>query len=233
MKPSIVALSALLAVGSASAAPVESFVEAPGPQGPLKATMLAPGNPDAPVVLIIPGSGPTDRAGNNTLGVKGSSYRLLAEGLAQRGVASVRVDKRGMFGSRAAVADANDVTIEDYADDVHAWIDVIRKLSGGRCVWALGHSDGGLVALAAATKADGLCGVALVSAPGRPVGDVLRDQLKANPANAPILDDALKTVQHLENGGDRKANMASYSDPNLPLGPGVVDAVAGFISAPR
>ena len=319
MKHLFAALSLCLAAGAASAAPVETFVEAPGPQGPLKGTMLAPTDPKAPIVLIIPGSGPTDRDGNNPLGVNGASYRLLAEGLAQKGVASVRVDKRGMFGSRAAVVDANDVTIEEYADDVHAWIEAIQKLSGRRCVWALGHSEGGLVALAAAKKVDGLCGVVLVSAAGRPLGEVLLEQLKANPANAPILGDAEKTLQHLKNGervdvaglhpalqqlfspvvqrfwismlkldpaklaasyagpllilqgdediqigvadaerlkqanasaklvilpginhvlksvakGDRKANVASYLDPNLPLGPGVVDAVADFVAAPR
>lgn len=46
-----------------------------------------------PMMLIIPGSGPTDR-----------------------------VDKRGMFGSRAAVADGNAVTIDDYVADIESWI---------------------------------------------------------------------------------------------------------------
>jgi len=46
-----------------------------------------------PMMLIIPGSGPTDR-----------------------------VDKRGMFGSRAAVADGNAVTIDDYVTDIESWI---------------------------------------------------------------------------------------------------------------
>ena len=45
--------------------------------------------------------GPTDRDGNNPLGITSASYRLLAEALAEQGVSSVRIDKRGMFGSKA------------------------------------------------------------------------------------------------------------------------------------
>ena len=58
---------------------------------------------DAPVVVIIPGSGPTDRDGNNPLGVTAAPYRLLAEALAAQGVSTLRADKRGMFGSKAAI----------------------------------------------------------------------------------------------------------------------------------
>lgn len=71
-------------------------------------------------MLIIPGSGPTDRDGNNLLGVKASTYRLLAHELAAKGVSSVRIDKRGMFASAAAVPDANAVTMKDYVRDTNA-----------------------------------------------------------------------------------------------------------------
>jgi uncharacterized protein len=114
---------------------VQSFVEAPNPSGPLKGTMLSAVNSDGPVVLIIPGSGPTDRDGNSPLGIKASTYRLLAEGLAKNGITSIRIDKRGMFGSAGAVPDANTVTIADYVTDVHSWVAVIQKRTGQRCVW--------------------------------------------------------------------------------------------------
>jgi pimeloyl-ACP methyl ester carboxylesterase len=271
-------------------------------------------------VLIIPGSGPTDRDGNNPLGVRAASYRLLAEGLAGRGIGTVRIDKRGMFGSRAAVADGNAVTVADYAADVRSWVEAIRARTGARCVWLLGHSEGGLVALAAAAEApEGVCGLILAAAPGRKVGVVLREQLRANPANAPLLDQALAAIDRLEAGervdpaalhpalmslfapavqgflislmaqdpaallarfkgpalvlhgrrdiqagvadaerlaaarpgvklvmldevnhvlkrvasDDRAANAATYADPDLPLAPEVVEAIAGFISAHR
>jgi len=50
------------------------------------------------------------------------------------------------------VADANAVTIDDYVADITNWTAVIRKRTGATCVWLLGHSEGGLVALAAAQR---------------------------------------------------------------------------------
>jgi pimeloyl-ACP methyl ester carboxylesterase len=320
-------LSGLLATGAASPAatfaetaqPVQTYVEAPGPLGPLKGTMLAPASGVAPVVLIIPGSGPTDRDGDNRYGVKARTYRLLAEGLVARGVATVRIDKRGMFASAAAVTDGNDVTIGDYASDVETWAASIRKQTGAPCIFVLGHSEGGLVALAAAQKASDICGLLLVAPPGRPLADILREQLKANPANAPILDQALAATADLERGkrvdttkmnpalmplfapqvqgflinvfsfdpakliaqvstpvlilqgerdlqvsvadaerlkdaapkaklvllpdvnhvlktvssDDRRLNAATYADPSLPLAPGVVDAIADFVTTAK
>ena len=161
-------------------------VEAPGPNGALAGTLAGEGA-GRPVVLIVPGSGPTDRDGNNPMGVTAAPYRLLAEALAAAGIATVRIDKRGMFGSKAAVADANAVTIADYAADVHAWAKAIRARTGATCVWVLGHSEGGLVALAAAQTPADLCGLILLSTPGRPLGAVVRDQFRANLANAPLL----------------------------------------------
>jgi pimeloyl-ACP methyl ester carboxylesterase len=185
---------------SAQVPPVESFLDAPGPTGSLKGTLLTPALKSGPVVLIIPGSGPTDRDGNNPAGVKASTYRLLAEGLASRGVATLRIDKRGMFASAAATPDANAVTIADYVVDVRSWVAVLRKQTGAPCVWVLGHSEGGLVAMAAAKEQADVCGLVLVATAGRPMGEVLRDQLKANPANEPILGQALPAIDALEQG---------------------------------
>ncbi len=175
-------------------------VETAGPDGPLRGTLLLPSVDEAPVVLIIPGSGPTDRDGNNALGVKASTYRLLAEELARRGIASARVDKRGMFASAEAVVDPNAVTLDDYARDVRAWIATIREHTGRDCIWLLGHSEGGTVALLAAVDDDRVCGVIAVATPGRPYGDVIREQLRANPDSAPILDEAFAALARLEAG---------------------------------
>lgn len=180
----------------------ETAIEAihEGLAAPLSGTFLNGGS-DAPVVLILPGSGPTDRDGNSPLGVSAATYRLLAEALAKEGISTVRVDKRGMFGSAAATPDANDVTIRDYAQDTTAWVDRIKHSTGNDCVWLLGHSEGGVVALAsAAAISDDLCGIILAASPGRKLGDILREQLSANPANAPILDQAEAAITALETG---------------------------------
>ena len=123
--------------------------------------------------------------------------RLLADALAAKGVSSVRIDKRGMFASAAAIPDPNKVTLSDYADDVAAWIAAIRAKTGASCVWVAGHSEGGLVALTAAQRVKGICGLILIATPGRPLGGVMREQFHANPANAPILPDADAAIDAL------------------------------------
>lgn len=215
------ALAIMLALGTPTQ--VSGDIEAAGPSGPLRGTLVLPAK-DAPIVLMIPGSGPTDRDGNSPLGVRAAPYRLLAEGLAGQGIGSVRIDKRGMFGSRSAVSDANAVTINDYVHDTGAWVDAIRARTGVRCVWLLGHSEGGLVALAAASKVDHLCGLVLVATAGRPLGDVLKAQLRANPANTPLLVAADHAIDELSAG--RRVDTT-----NLPpaLAPLFNLAVQGFL----
>lgn len=193
------AIAAGLASAAAWAAPHNAAIQAPGPAGPLAGTLLMADAPDAPVVLIIPGSGPTDRDGNNPLGVAASTYRLLAEALATKGVATARIDKRGMFGSKAAISDPNKVTIGDYAADVASWVKMLKARTGRPCIWVAGHSEGGLVALAAAKDPD-VCGLVLLSTAGRKLNVVMHEQSAANPANAPIAADADAAIDALARG---------------------------------
>ena len=198
----------------AAMAAVIAELTLPGPKGDIAGTFVDAGK-GAPVVIIIPGSGPTDRDGNNPLGVKAAPYRLLAGALAAQGVSTLRADKRGMFESKSAIADPNSVTIADYAGDAHAWADTLRKRTGAKCVWLLGHSEGGLVALAAAQQPQGLCGVILVSAAGRKLGVVIREQLHSNPANASLLPTAMAALDSLEVG--KTVDQSTIPAPLLPL----------------
>lgn len=196
-------LAALLAAPlAAQAKGLEKGVAAAGPTGTLMGAMLTPSDiGDPPVVLIIPGSGPTDKDGNSALGATAASYRLLAEAMVDQGVASVRIDKRGLFDSAGAAQDPNKVTIADYARDVEAWAEALKPATGAACIWLLGHSEGALVAAAAAAeRSQDICGVVLVAGAGRPLGQVLREQLRANPANRPELDQALAAIDKLEAG---------------------------------
>jgi pimeloyl-ACP methyl ester carboxylesterase len=219
-------LALFVLIAAAQAGPtgtVQTVLQAPGPDSALVGTMLAPKTPAAPVVLIVPGSGPVDRDGNGP-GARAATYRLLAEGLAAHGIASVRIDKRGMYGSRAAIPNANAVTIEDYAADVRTWVSIIRRRTGAPCVWVLGHSEGGLVALFAAQRATDFCGLMLIAAAGRPLGAVLREQLRSNPANAPILAQAMAVIADLEAG--RRVDARGMNRALLPL---FRPAVQGFL----
>ncbi len=182
---------------------------APGPMGALKGTLTLPSEhgplpTKTPVFLIVPGSGPTDRDGNSPLGIAAAPYRLLAEALATRGYPSVRIDKRGMFGSVGAESDPNDVTITGYGEDLSAWANAIQERlpadGGPRCVIPIGHSEGGLVALAAMARLPDACALILIASIGRPLDEVLREQLRANPANAPFLAEAETTLAALKRG---------------------------------
>ncbi|NKC51751.1 alpha/beta hydrolase [Ochrobactrum cytisi] len=184
----------------AAAALSSQEISAAGPFGELRGTWTKASDAAAPVVLIIPGSGPTDRDGNSPLGISAGLYRLLAEGLGAAGVATVRIDKRGMFGSAGAVPDANAVTINDYVSDTRARLKAIRSSTGSDCVWLLGHSEGGPVALATAQVERHICGLILIATPGRPLGDVLKEQLRSNPANASILSSANTAINTLAVG---------------------------------
>jgi pimeloyl-ACP methyl ester carboxylesterase len=295
--------------------PVATPVTLPSGPAPLHGTLLTPGGPTRAAALIIAGSGPTDRNGNNPLGISASSYRLLAEGLADEGVATVRTDKRGVGESAYPGMIEADLRFTDYADDARAWAAETARLTGQPCAWLIGHSEGAMVALVAAAGGDeAVCGLVLLAGAGRPVGAVLREQLANVPeplrgqavailagleAGRPVTDvppqlaalfrpsvqpyliswlpldpaamvaayqgpvmigqgttdiqvgltdanalaaarpDARLTiwqgVNHLLKiaPADRAANIATYSDPNLALAPGVVGDVAGFVLQPR
>lgn len=210
----------------AAAEPVESEIEAAVGNGPLRGTLTMPadGAPRAAVV-VVPGSGPTDRDGNSPLGVDASYLKMLADALAAQGVAAIRIDKRGLFGSKGTFLDANAVTFDHYGGDALAWVEVARRKTGLPCAWLVGHSEGGLVALIAAQKAGvSLCGLVLLAAPGRPMGVVLREQLRANPANAPVLDDALAAIERLERG-----ELVDVTDFHPALKAMFAPAVQGFL----
>ncbi|MEM7614763.1 MAG: alpha/beta fold hydrolase [Pseudomonadota bacterium] len=208
---SLLLIVALLASGAVRA----TELEMPGPEGPLRGTLLAPESPRA-AALILPGSGPTDRDGNSPLGITAAPYRLLAEGLAGRGIATLRIDKRGIAGSAAALPDADSVRMADYVADARNWSARLMEETGAPCVWLLGHSEGGLITLSALGEDPGpYCGAVLIATPGHPLGEILRLQLRANPANAPLLEDAERIIAALEAGTEVPAEAIPV--PLLPL----------------
>ncbi|MDT7933995.1 MAG: alpha/beta fold hydrolase [Sphingomonadaceae bacterium] len=196
LRPIAAALCLMTAAPCALAA--ESSITAPGPKGALSGTLALPAGDVRAVAVILPGSGPTDRDGNNTLGIRAQPYRLLAEALARRGIATVRVDKRGLFGSTAA-DDAEDLTLADYATDARAWVAAATAATGRPCAWLIGHSEGGLIALQAA-QGQLVCGLVLVSTPGQPLGDTIRAQLGRQAAGSDLLPKALEILGELESG---------------------------------
>jgi alpha-beta hydrolase superfamily lysophospholipase len=199
MMPSLLIAAAVLAAQGVPPARVSSgtAIRAEA-NGALEGYLLTPAGKPKATMIIIPGSGPTDRDGNNPNAVKAAPYRKLAEALVSRGVATLRIDKRGMYGSKAA-GNPNEATFADYDGDVRAWVETARKRTGQKCVWVAGHSEGGLVAMRAAGGPN-VCGVVLLATPGERLGETIRKQLRANPANAPVLAPAEKALAELEAG---------------------------------
>jgi len=202
--------------------PVSTPVESPSSPAPLHGTLLTPEGETRAAAVIIPGSGPTDRDGNSPqFGIQAASYRLLAEGLAERGVATVRIDKRGIGESAAAGPSEADLRFSTYAEDARTWAAEAAAKTGRPCAWLIGHSEGALVALAAvAAKPDGggdkVCGLVLLSGAGRPAGVVLREQLNALPE--PLKTEAYAAVDELEAGrtvADPPASLAALFRPSV------------------
>src|SRR6266851_4994004 len=122
--------------------------------GTLHGTLLLPsGHPPFPVVLIVAGSGPVDRNGNALPILYTDAYRLLAEGLANNGIASLRYDKRGVGASAAAVGRIEDARIEMEVADLNRFMAVLRRDARLGKLLLAGHSLGSLLAMLAAEVA--------------------------------------------------------------------------------
>lgn len=145
--------------------------------GPIHGTLLLPSDlsKPVPVVLLIPGSGPTNRDGNNA-SMHNDALKMLATDFAMNGIASLRYDKRGIGESAAAMTKESDLRFETYIDDAVAWCNQLheKRFSG---VVIAGHSEGSLIGMVAAKKC-GAAGFISLEGAGFPAADILRTQLK-------------------------------------------------------
>ena len=151
--------------------------------GRLHGTLFHPNDLiDPPVVLIIAGSGPTDRDGNSPLlPGKNNSLLQIAQGLAQQGIASLRYDKRGVAQSQQSLQREESLVFEQNSADARVWLQWLYE-KGYRRIYVAGHSEGSLVALQVAQQFP-LSGLISLAGAGRPIQEVLREQLSNLPAN--------------------------------------------------
>jgi pimeloyl-ACP methyl ester carboxylesterase len=142
---------------------------------------LPEGDGPHPVVLIIAGSGPTDRDGNNPLiPGRNDSLKMIAEALAETGVASVRYDKRGLGTSAGAGKPESELRFEDFVDDAVAWIRTLQADERFGRVGVVGHSEGSLIGMLVARKAEADAFVS-IAGPGRPAAEILIKQFASQP----------------------------------------------------
>lgn len=139
-----------------------------------------------PVAILIAGSGATNKDGNTIIG-ENNSLKMLAEDLAAQGIATIRYDKRGVGENAALIAKEEDLLFTSYANDVESIVKAVKEDSRFSDVHLIGHSEGSLVGMVAAstTKVDSIVSIA---GAGRPIDEVLIEQLSAQ-----LPDDMLET----------------------------------------
>lgn len=164
--------------------------------GDIEGTLLVPASatPTA-AALIIAGSGPTDGDGNNPA-MKNNSLKMLAAGLADRNIATLRYDKRGIGRSQAAGLDESELRFENYIEDAKSWIEWLESGGGYPRIVVIGHSEGSLIGMVVAREKSVERFVS-ISGAGMRADKILRAQLQSQPPivlekSDPILDELVK-----------------------------------------
>ncbi len=164
-------------------------------------TLLAPeATGKLPLAILIGGSGPTDRNGNQQM-VVNNSLRFLAEGLYEDNIATFRYDKRIVKQMKQRTIEEKNIRFGDFIDDAVAILDYFKKDKRFSKIYFIGHSQGSLVGMVAAQSgADGFISIA---GAGQEIDDVIVDQLTAQ---APGLADNART-----SFDDLRANGVAYN----------------------
>lgn len=296
-----------------AADPNANYVETPKTletkNGSIYGTLTLPkGFKKGKVALIIAGSGPTDRDGNNP-SMTCDVYKKMAHELAANNIATLRYDKRGVAASVAAVERESDLVFDNYVEDAAAWIALLKADKQFSDVVVIGHSEGSLIGMLAASKAKARMYISIAGI-GRAASDILKEQLavqgeEVKRLSYPIIDslakgytvnsvdpsllsifrpsvqpyliswfqyDPLTSIKQLNvpvllvqgtndiqvpvedakwlstakpsaklvlidgmnhvlriSESDREDNLATYEKPELPLAPGLMDAIIAFI----
>ncbi|MGE0930677.1 alpha/beta hydrolase [Peijinzhouia sedimentorum] len=163
----------------------------------LHGTLLNAAGGSSIAILIIPGSGPTDRDGNSPLFQgKNNSLKYLAEFMGEEGISSLRIDKRGIAQSQTG-AKEEDMSFEDYINDAAEWVKFLKTEKNFEKVLIAGHSEGSLVGMIAVQRceADGFISLA---GGGFPLDEVIAKQLEAQPPM--VLEPSLAIMAKLKAG---------------------------------
>jgi uncharacterized protein len=163
----------------------------------LGGTLVIPeGKPPFPTVLLITGSGLQDR--DETL-FNHRPFAVIADYLARRGIASLRVDDRSIGKS---TGDVRNATSADFATDVEAGVAFLktRPEVSPQKIGLIGHSEGGLIApMVAAKPENGIAFIILLAGPGVTGDRVLIEQqtadLKASGASTKQIESNRKVME--------------------------------------
>lgn len=147
------------------------------------------------VVLIIPGSGPTDRNGNTLGAANNNSLKYLAQGIAENNIDVLTYDKRVVFILKNKL-EIPDLDFQHGIDDAKTIVDYLKNTKGYKNVIITGHSEGSLIGMIAAqnnTKA-----YISLAGSGKPIDEILEEQVNKQ---APMLNEAnVKILKELKAG---------------------------------
>ena len=202
MKRFILSVVALIAtIGAVMAQEQEVAIECDW--GLLSGGIVVPEGGSDVAVLIVAGSGPTDRNGNSGAGLNTYSYKMLSDELVKAGVAVMRYDKRGVgLSTLKDVGSYADVVFEDFVADAARCVEYLYAAGFERVVVA-GHSEGGAIALHLALR-EGVevDSLVLLSAAGFPMDKILNAQLSAQlvPQYLGLMMTATNIIQRIKRG---------------------------------
>jgi pimeloyl-ACP methyl ester carboxylesterase len=210
---------------------------------------LPEGKPPFTCALIIAGSGPTDRDGNQPT-QRNDSLKQLGEALARRGVCALRYDKRGVGASAAAGVPDEDL-FDALVWDAAGWLHWLRRNSRVQRVAVIGHGEGALIALLAA-KLEGVEALVTIAGPGRPAPGAKHDPaVEIASVEAPVLvmhgtaDRQVPVAEAWLLSAARPAarlrlipdmnhvlKHAADTDPSIPIEPRAIDVLVDFLLKP-
>jgi dienelactone hydrolase len=183
----------------------------------LPGTLTVPaGDGPFPAAVLVHGSGPHDR--DETIG-KAKVFRDLAWGLASRGVAVLRYEKRTQAHGAKFAAQKSYTLREEVTDDAAAAAELLRRTPGidPKRVVVVGHSLGAMAAPRIARQDGKLAGIVVMAAPTRPITDVMLEQVayvptvkeKLSDADKAFLDKIKSTAERLKKGDVKPDTPAS------------------------
>lgn len=129
------------------------------------------------VTIIVAGSGPTDKDGNQYGVMFPNTYKFLAHSLAQKGISTFRFDKRGAGASAFTGVQESKLTFDTYIDDLCGWINYLRKYRQFKKIILIGHSEGALISFVAGKKTN-VDGYIALASPGTTIDKILETQIK-------------------------------------------------------
>ena len=150
------------------------------------------------ILLLISGSGPTDRDGNQPQ-MMNNSLKYLADEMAARGIATLRYDKRGIAQSNVPGFSNADVIFEDYVTDAVNWIDYLKTQTKFDNIFVAGLSEGSLIGMLAAKRA-GADGFISLNGPGRPADEIILKQIARQGTPQEVIDQVKSLIDKVKTG---------------------------------